>query len=80
MTNNNMFFIANWKMHGNTVDIAKTKSVIKLANTKKYKKHKIIYCPPYTLLNAFYKKVKNSKNTKLYTVHLLLYLKLFIIR
>ena len=60
MTNNNMFFIANWKMHGNTVDIAKTKSVIKLANTKKYKKHKIIYCPPYTLLNTFYQRVRNS--------------------
>jgi len=60
MTNNNMFFIANWKMYGNTGNIIKSASVIKLANTKKYKKHKIIYCPPYTLLNAFYKKVKNS--------------------
>tara|TARA_Y100000996_G_scaffold132373_1_gene100640 strand:- start:61 stop:813 length:753 start_codon:yes stop_codon:yes gene_type:complete len=60
MTNNNMFFIANWKMHGNTGNIIKSKSVIKLANTKKYKKHKIVYCPPYTLLNAFYNKVKNS--------------------
>ena len=55
-----MFFIANWKMHGNTGNIIKSKSVIKLANTKKYKKHKIVYCPPYTLLNAFYNKVKNS--------------------
>ena len=60
MTNNNMFFIANWKMHGNIGDIVKTKSVIKLANTKKYKKHKIIYCPPYTLLNSFYNMVRNS--------------------
>ena len=60
MTNNNMFFIANWKMYGNTGDIVKTKSVIKLANTKKYKKHKIIYCPPYTLLNSFYNMVRNS--------------------
>ena len=55
-----MFFIANWKMHGNTGHINKTKAVIKLANTKKYKKHKIVYCPPYTLLNYFYNKVKNS--------------------
>ena len=54
MTNNNMYFIANWKMHGNTGNIVKTKAVIKLANTKKYKKHKIVYCPPYTLLNIFY--------------------------
>ena len=55
-----MFFIANWKMYGNTGDIIKCSPVIKLANTKKYKKHKIIYCPPYTLLNIFYNKVKNS--------------------
>ena len=55
-----MFFIANWKMYGNTGNIIKSASVIKLANTKKYKKHKIVYCPPYTLLNAFYNKVKNS--------------------
>ena len=60
MTNINMFFIANWKMHGNTGDIIKTKPIIKLANTKKYKNHKIVYCPPYTLLNYFYNKVKNS--------------------
>ncbi len=55
-----MFFIANWKMYGNTTDIVKSTSVIKLINNKKYKKHKIVYCPPYTLLNAFYNKVKNS--------------------
>ena len=60
MTNNNMLFIANWKMYGNTTDIVKSTSVIKLINNKKYKKHKIVYCPPYTLLNAFYNKVKNS--------------------
>tara|TARA_Y100001970_G_C14043464_1_gene755063 strand:+ start:21 stop:773 length:753 start_codon:yes stop_codon:yes gene_type:complete len=60
MTNNNMYFIANWKMYGNTGDIVKSTSVIKLANNKKFKNHKIIYCPPYTLLSAFYKKVKNS--------------------
>ena len=41
MTNNNMFFIANWKMYGNTGDIVKTRSVIKLSNTKKCKKHKL---------------------------------------
>ena len=55
-----MFFIANWKMHGNTAHIAKTKPVIKLANTKKYRKHKIVYCPPYTLLSFFYNKVRTS--------------------
>ncbi len=60
MTNTNMFFVANWKMNGNTTDINKAKSVIKLANNKKYKKHKIIYCPPYTLIETFYNKTKNS--------------------
>ena len=61
MTNNNMFFVANWKMHGNITDISKSLPVIKLANNKKYRKHKIIYCPPYTLLTIFYNKIKNSK-------------------
>jgi len=60
MTNNNMYFIANWKMHGNTADINKSKSVIKLANLKKYKILKIIYCPPFTLLKNFFDKIKNS--------------------
>jgi len=60
MTNNNIYFIANWKMHGNIADINRSKSVIKLSNLKKYKRNKIIYCPPYTLLKSFYNKVKNS--------------------
>ena len=55
-----MYFIANWKMYGNKGDINKSKSVIKLANNKKYKNHKIIYCPPYTLLSTFYDKIKKS--------------------
>ena len=55
-----MYFIANWKMHGNTADINKSKSVIKLANLKKYKILKIIYCPPFTLLKNFFDKIKNS--------------------
>ena len=55
-----MIFIANWKMYGNTSDIDKTRPLIKLSNTKKYKKHKIIYCPPFTLLSSFYNKIRNS--------------------
>tara|TARA_B100000029_G_C17414441_1_gene901953 strand:- start:325 stop:1038 length:714 start_codon:yes stop_codon:yes gene_type:complete len=47
-------------MYGNAGNITKSSSVIKLANTKKYRKHKIIYCPPYTLLKNFYDKVKNT--------------------
>ena len=61
MTNNNMYFIANWKMHGNTRDIERSNSLIKLVKQKKYQKHKIIYCPPYTLLKDFFNKVKKSK-------------------
>ncbi len=60
MTNNNMYFIANWKMYGNIADINKSKSVFRLSNLKKFKKTKIIYCPPYTLLKTFYDRVKNS--------------------
>ena len=55
-----MYFVANWKMYGNTADINKAISVIKLTKLKKFAKHKIIYCPPYTLLKTFYNKVKNS--------------------
>ncbi len=56
-----MYFIANWKMYGNNRDIERSKSLIKLINQKKYKKIKVIYCPPYTLLKSFYDKVKKSK-------------------
>jgi len=61
MTNNNMYFIANWKMHGNAKDIEKTKSIIRLSRLNKYKKCKIIYCPPYTLLKDFFKEVKKTR-------------------
>ena len=40
-----MYFVANWKMYGNSADIDKSKSLINLVKTKKYKKNKIIYCP-----------------------------------
>ena len=56
-----MYFIANWKMHGNTKDIERTKSVLRLSRLNKYKKHKIIYCPPYTLLKDFFNKVKKTR-------------------
>ena len=37
MTNNNMIFVANWKMHGNFNDISKVKTVLNLIKNKKYK-------------------------------------------
>ena len=61
MTNNNIYFIANWKMYGNTKDIEKTKPIIRLSKSKKYKKVKIVYCPPYTLLKDFFIKIKKSR-------------------
>ena len=60
MTNNNIYFVANWKMHGNLTSLKSINNVIKLAKSKKFRKIKIVYCPPYTLLEAFVKKTKNS--------------------
>ena len=56
-----MFFIANWKMFGDFKSVNSIKKVIKLSKDKKYKKAKIIYCPPYTLLDKFFKITKKSK-------------------
>jgi len=58
---NNMFFIANWKMFGDIKSINSTKKVIKLSKNKKYKKARIVYCPPYTLLDKFIRISKKSK-------------------
>ena len=56
-----MFFIANWKMFGDLKSINSIKNVINLSKNKKYKRAKIIYCPPYTLLDKFLKITNNSK-------------------
>ena len=56
-----MYFIANWKMYGNTKDIEKTKPIIRLSKSSKYRKAKIVYCPPYTLLKDFFVMIKNSR-------------------
>ncbi len=61
MTNNKMYFIANWKMYGINSSINTLNNVIKLSKISKYKKANIIYCPPYTLLHQFVKKTKKSK-------------------
>jgi len=58
---NNMFFIANWKMFGDFKSVNSIKKVIQLSKNKKYKKAQIVYCPPYTLIDKFFKLVKNSK-------------------
>lgn len=56
-----MIYIANWKMHGNPRDIESINPIIKLSKQIKYRNIKIVYCPPYTLLDLMKTKVKNSK-------------------
>jgi len=60
MTNNNIYFIANWKMFGSLSSINSINKVISLSKSKKFKKARIVYCPPYTLLESFVKKTKKS--------------------
>ncbi len=61
MTNKYMYFIANWKMYGDLKSIKSLNKVIKFTRLNKRKKFKIIYCPPYTLLDSFSKKIKKTK-------------------
>ena len=58
---NKILFIANWKMFGDLNSVKSIKSVINLSKKKKYRRAKIIYCPPYTLLNNFVEKTNKSK-------------------
>ena len=57
---NKIYFIANWKMYGHRTSANSIKNVIKLAKSKKYKNLKLIYCPPYTLIDKFVQKTQNS--------------------
>ena len=59
MTNNNMYFIANWKMFGSVKSVNSLNKVISYSKTKKLKAN-IIYCPPYTLIKSFVDKTKKS--------------------
>ena len=56
-----MYFIANWKMFGDQKSLNSLNKVIKFSKNNKNNKFKLIYCPPYTLLDLFYKKLKNTK-------------------
>jgi len=60
MTNKYIYFIANWKMYGDLKSLKSLKKVIRFNNTTKLKKFRIIYCPPFTLLNSFVKKFKKT--------------------
>ena len=55
MTNSNNYIIANWKMYGSINDLKSIKKVIKISKKPNFRKTKIIYCPPFTLLNSFHK-------------------------
>ena len=57
---NKILFIANWKMFGDLNSVKSIESVINLSKKKNYKNAKIIYCPPYTLLNYFVIKTRKT--------------------
>jgi len=56
-----MYFIANWKMFGSTNSINTINKVISLTKLSKFRNTKIVYCPPYTILEKFVKKTKKTK-------------------
>ena len=56
-----MYFVANWKMYGNLSSLNTLDKVIKFSKSYKKNKFKLIYCPPYTLLDAFSSKFKKTK-------------------
>ena len=58
---NNIYFIANWKMYGSTLSLNSLKKLINLSKSKKYNNAKIIYFPPFTLIQNFVDKFKNTK-------------------
>tara|TARA_B100001175_G_scaffold66282_1_gene54350 strand:- start:503 stop:1255 length:753 start_codon:yes stop_codon:yes gene_type:complete len=61
MTNKYKYFVANWKMFGDLKSLNTLNRVLKLKKSIKFDKAKIIYCPPYTLLESFNKKLKSTK-------------------
>tara|TARA_Y200000002_G_scaffold323563_1_gene284813 strand:- start:214 stop:966 length:753 start_codon:yes stop_codon:yes gene_type:complete len=61
MTNKYMYFIANWKMFGDLKSLKSLNKVINFSSKYKRKKFKLIYCPPYTLLDSFSKKIRKTR-------------------
>ncbi len=60
MTNKYKYFVANWKMFGDIKSVNSINKVIKISRMKNFNKSKIIYCPPYTLLDKFVRKLKKT--------------------
>jgi len=61
MTNKYMYFIANWKMYGNLSSVNTLNKVIQFSKSKEINKGRLIYCPPYTLISSFSKKLNNCQ-------------------
>ena len=55
-----MYFIANWKMFGDLKTLNSLDKVIKFSKANRKKKHKIIYCPPSTLIRPMSKRLKKT--------------------
>ena len=53
MTNNNMIFVANWKMHGNFNDISKVNTVLNLIKSKNIKILRLFIAHHSQCLNPF---------------------------
>ncbi len=60
MTNKFKYIVANWKMYGDHKTVKTLKKVIHFQKSNKSKKVKIIYCPPFTLLNSFFNVLKKT--------------------
>ena len=56
-----MYFVANWKMFGDTKSLKSLNKVIKFSKSNKINKGRLIYCPPFTLISSFLKKFKNCQ-------------------
>tara|TARA_B100000029_G_scaffold114123_1_gene106606 strand:+ start:2006 stop:2758 length:753 start_codon:yes stop_codon:yes gene_type:complete len=60
MTNKYRYFVANWKMFGNIKTIKSINKVVRISKLRKFRRAKIIYCPPYTLIDSFINKLKKT--------------------
>ena len=61
MTNKLKYFIANWKMYGDLKSIKSLNRVIKFTKSFKNASFKMVYCPPFTLINPLSVKLKKTK-------------------
>ena len=61
MTNKYKYYIANWKMFGSLSSIIILKKVNFYLNKFKKKNLKVVICPPFTLINPFFKTLKKSR-------------------